>query len=117
MSCNSILFANDTTIYKSQKNLRYLTWTVQEELKQLEEWFKSNKLTLNPHKCISMLFGGKTNDEKLKLELDGVQLQQVLDTKFLGVWIDDKLCWRTNYEKIIVKLKQNVNLLKVSKNF
>ena len=47
--CNSILFADDTTIYKSHRNLRYLEWCVQEELKPLSSWFKSNKLTLNPH--------------------------------------------------------------------
>ena len=92
-TCNSILFADDTTIYKSHKDLWFLIWTVQEELKQLAEWFKSNKLTLNLHKCVSMLFGGKPNIEKIQLELDGVQLQQVHETKFLGVWIDDKLCW------------------------
>ena len=116
-SCNSILFADDTTLYKSHKNLRFLSWSVQEELKQLSKWFKSNKLTLNPQKCVSMLFGGNSNDINLKLELDGVQLKQVQYTKFLGVWIDEKLCWCTNFDKTIVKLKQNVNLLKISRKF
>ena len=115
--CNSILFADDTTLYKSHKNLRYLIWSVQEELKQLSKWFKSNKLTLNPEKCVSMLFGDNTNDKSLELELDGVQVKQVQYTKFLGVWIDAKLCWHVNFEKTIVKLKQNMNLLKIGKKF
>ena len=114
-SCNSILFADDTTLYKSHKNLRYLTWSVQEELKQLSRWFKSNKLTLNPQKCVSMLFDDNTNDKSLELELDGVQVKQVQYTKFLGVWIDAKLCWHVNFKKTIIKLKQNVNLLKIGK--
>ena len=116
-SCNNILFVDNTTLYKSHKNLRYLTWSVQEELKQLYELFKSNKLTLNPQKCVCMLFGDNTSDTTLDLELDGVQVKLVQYTKFLGVWIDAKLCWCINFEKTIVKLKQNVNLLKIGRKF
>ena len=46
-SCNSILFADDMTLYKSHKNLRYLKWSLQHELHFLVDWFRANKLTLN----------------------------------------------------------------------
>ena len=117
LHCNSILFADNTTIYKSNKNLRYLQWSIQEELKHLSSWFKSNKLTLNPHKCVCMLFNLTKKIEKIDLGVDSVSLKQVASIKFLGVWIDDNLCWRSHLEKVIVKLKPNVNLLKVGQNF
>ena len=34
-SCNCILFADDTTLYKSHENLRYLKWVVQQDLYKL----------------------------------------------------------------------------------
>ena len=55
-SCKLILFADDTTIYHSHKNLRYLQWCIQEELKQLMDWFRANKLTLNLSKSCCMVF-------------------------------------------------------------
>ena len=48
ISC--ILFADDTTIYHSHKNLRYLKWIIEEDLKQLMDWLKAIKLTLNLNK-------------------------------------------------------------------
>ena len=38
-TCNSILFTDDTTIYKSHENLRYLKWSLQHELASLMDWF------------------------------------------------------------------------------
>ena len=90
---------------------------VQEELKQLAAWFKSNKLTLNLHKCVSMLFDHTKKKNAINIEVDNVSSSQVECTRFLGIWIDDKLSWQSHFEKTIVKLKQNLNLLKVSKKF
>ena len=54
--CNSILFADDVTVYKSHENLRYLKWCLEFELSQLLDWFNANKLTLNLSKSVCMLF-------------------------------------------------------------
>ena len=57
------------------------------------------------------------NKNVINILVDGIPLKQVEYTKFLGVWIDEKMCWRLHLEKTILKLKQNLNLLKVSKKF
>ena len=49
-SCSGILFADDTTLYKSHKNLRYLVWSVNQDLEKISDWFRANKLTLNTKK-------------------------------------------------------------------
>ena len=43
----SLLFADDTTLYKSHRNLNYLTWCIEEDMSRLTDWFRINKLTLN----------------------------------------------------------------------
>ena len=54
--CKSILFADDTTIYKSHRNLKYLSWCLEYELNILSQWFSNNKLTLNIDKTVCILF-------------------------------------------------------------
>ena len=116
--CKYILFADDTTIYITHKNLRYMEWCVQEDLNKLDDWFKANKLTLNALKSNCMLFDRKCKSStKVSLKINDVTLPKVQSTKFLGVWIDEKLDWTEHTNKLILKLKKNMNLLRVSKCF
>ena len=90
--CNSILFADDTTLYKSHNNIKYLKWYLQEEMGQLLDWFNANSLTLNLSKSVCMLFS-HSKDEDFCLNVGNISLRKVNCTKFLGVHIDDKLKW------------------------
>ena len=114
--CKGILFADDTTIYKTHDNIRYLKWCVQEELSRLMDWFMANSLTLNLNKSVCMLF---TNNKIISFDVivGNTVLSRVSSTKFLGVYIDDKLNWNLHVSKLILKLKRNTNLLKLGKNF
>ena len=48
--CKAILFADDTTLYSSSSNFQELYQSTNTDLKQLDEWFRSNKLSLNVRK-------------------------------------------------------------------
>ena len=52
----TILFADDTTVYISSQNIRYLYATMNDELAILTDWSRSNKLSLNVSKTNYMLF-------------------------------------------------------------
>ena len=54
--CNSILFADDTTLYKSRRNLQYLNWCVEDDMERIVKWFQVNKLTLNIEKTVCLHF-------------------------------------------------------------
>ena len=114
--CNAILFGDDTTIYKIHNNLRYLEWCMKSDLSILLDWFTSNNLSINICKSIGMLFSNKN----LKMEklIVGLHSFDIIDnTKFLGIWIDQKLCWKSHISKLISKINSNMNLLKLKKNF
>ena len=53
----TILFANDTTCFYSHKNVKILCETVNSELKEMCNWFKANKLSLNAKKTNLMFLG------------------------------------------------------------
>ena len=113
----SLLFADDTTILHSHKNLRYLKWTVETDLSNLMDWFKANKLTLNLDKTVCILFNSKAKAIKLNLNIGDYILQTSETVKFLGVWIDEKLAWTKHISLIMMKLKQNMHLLRLSNKF
>ena len=54
--------------------------------------------------------------EDLNLEVDGIKLPFVNETKVFGVWIDTKLCWSAHYEKICAKIRKGIGLLSRGKN-
>ena len=86
-----------------------------EDLLTLSDWFTANKLTLNLSKTVLMVFSPK-GKQKVSLVVNNVVIPQVSETKFLGVWLDDKMSWNTHLGKLESKLKRNLGLLRRSKN-
>ena len=114
--CSAILFADDTTIYKRHRNVRYLKWCIEEDLQTISDWFKENKLTLNLNKTVYVFFGNSKNEVKPDLEISNITLKPSKIAKFLGLWLDEDLNWNTHITKLINKIKRNMHLLQVPKN-
>ena len=94
-----------------------MEWCAQMDLNKLGDWFMANKLTLNANKSNCILFHVKKNKmAAISLIVNNVKLPVVQNVKFLGVWVDRNLDWHEHVNKVILKLKHNLNLLKVSKN-
>ena len=61
----------------------------------------------------------QTKPEEIEIELviNGNQLKSTKCNKFLGTWIDHKLQWKTHTSNLLMRIKQNTNLLKVGNKF
>ena len=63
VNCSSLLkfiiFADDTNLFHSAKNITQLVLEVNQELTNLNSWFQANKLSLNSDKTKFILFGKK----------------------------------------------------------
>ena len=105
-----ILFADDTTIYNMHQNLDYLRWTVEHDLNILNDWFKANHLCMNSKKSVGMLFAyGKQKHIDYITSQDST-LQIVEHTKFLGVWLDNKMQWKTY---VYIKYHRKLHEIKI----
>ena len=114
--CGANLFADDTTLYKTHQNLYYLKWCIIHDMTILCDWFKANQLSLNGTKLVGVLFF--TKKEKIDyLKVGNIGIQFVDQTKFVGIWIDRKLNWKYHVDKVVTKVKQNMNLLIIGKSF
>ena len=63
-----------------------------------------------------MLFEKNNNLVDVEITLGGITIPRVHATKFLGVWLDDKLNWSTHVSVVTKKLQSRQRLLARSKN-
>ena len=118
-----ILFADDTTVFFSDKDVNVLYDTMNNELYEVCNWFKYNKLSLNASKTNLMLLGTvtayKTRNANVSrsIHLDGCQLTRITNTKFLGMTIDENLKWKPHIESVCKLCSRNLGVLNKVKHF
>ena len=81
----------------------------------MKSFFTSWKIKLNDSKTEAILFSHSTiiQRDKLneKINFNNCQLDWNPAVKYLGVWLDQKLLYRTNIEQFIKKAKKNIATL------
>ena len=109
-----ILFADDTNIFYSHKNLHSLVEILNHEIPKVCTWFKCNKLSLNINKTNFVHFklsNTNANDLPINILIDGVPLERKNHTKFLGVFIDEHLNWNEHIRHVTTCISRNVGIL------
>ena len=107
LNSRCILFADDTTVYKSSSNIRQLITSMETDLASLHDWFCANKLSLNVTKTNFMIFPPKLTNDNLDISvinLGNQPIQRVHCTKFLGIYMDDGLRWDEHINHISRKI-------------
>ena len=110
------MFADYTNLFLSHKNLKTLFSTVNKELKNIHEWLKSNKLSLNAKKKHYSLFHPAQKSDDLRLILPIVKINDTTIErkpviKFLEVLSDENLSWTLHINVIKNKISKNLGLL------
>ena len=134
-----ILFADDTTLLFSHPDIASKNCIINNELQEICNWFQANKLSVNAKKTNYMVLGtcqstskiidanqdtDSTHDSqptsskaKLDIKLDGVSLNRVSSTKFLGVIIDENLTWKNHIDAISKTISRNIGMMTKLKHF
>ena len=110
----SILFADDTSVFIEGKNIDEVIGILNTELAKLTAWLATNKLTLNIKKLNFMIFYRariKWSTITTPLLLNGITLERLSFTKFLGVIIDDKLSFIRHITYIKSKISKGLGIL------
>ena len=104
-----ILFADDTNLFISGKNIEERENLVNREMKRVEVWFENNQLTLNLKKTNYIIFKShrKNLRKNWRLLLNEYEIKREHNTKFLGVMIDEQLTWKNH----ICKIAKTVGIL------
>ena len=108
----SILFADDTSVFIEGQSYTGVIETLTKELKKIECWLNSNKLTPNIKKTHYMIFHrSRIKTNHLKLTMYNHIIIETSSLKFLGVIIDNNLTWHEHIVYIKNKISVNWNYL------
>ncbi len=106
-----ILFADDTNIFYTGKGVKNVNDVINKELRLLNVWFKVNKLSLNVKKTNFMVFSNENAVEYDKICINGMELERVCVTKFLGIMIDHRLTWTEQIKITRQKISKSLSIL------
>ena len=91
-----IMFADDTNLFYSGKDIHSLFNTVNNDLSNISHWFNSSKSSLNADKTKFTLFHKVRQRDNIllvftKLKINNKLIKRVDHIKFLGVLFDENL--------------------------
>ena len=123
---NTIMFADDTNFFYSNKDIKYLFNTMNKELSRIETWLNANKLSLNTKKTKYCLFRATAYNERIplrlpKLMINNTIIKQETTMKFLGIMLDENLNWKAHIHYVENKISKNLQswskIMRLTTNF
>lgn len=107
------LFADDTSLLYSDKNVDLAVQNLNIELRVITSWLLANKLCINVLKSNYIIFCASQfkYTQSVPLILNNANLEQVKGTKFLGIHIDENLTWKKHIGTIAVKISRNIGIM------
>ena len=125
-ACNDVifkLFADDSNVFVNESNLKDLYNSANDASFKINNWFKSNKLTINCNKSAYILFFPSKEDDEfivknnLTLYIDNISIIRVNCVKFLGVLIDEHMNFKQHVESIVKSITSVNGLLYRRRDF
>ena len=114
------LFADDTVITIRHKNIEILQQLANQELCIIDEWMKTNRLSLNYSKSTYFVTASKQkkkNLNKFSINVGQHVIPYSYSTKYLGVVFDQDLKWQNQINSILWKLANTTRILSKVKHF
>lgn len=78
---------------------------MRDALEEVMKWCVNKGLGINPSKTQALLFTNRRNVNIPPLTVKGTTIELSPHVKYLGVWIDSKLNWKTHVEKAIARAR------------
>jgi hypothetical protein len=103
------LFADDTAIVSAANDAATLIQRLQQALIDIDEHLTSLKMELNTKKTFFLII--RSHDASLRLSLNNNCISQCDAFKYLGIYIDNDLSWKTHVTKLICKVHKMLYIL------
>ena len=114
------IYADDTNVTVASNDVMKLIDDASQEMINLSEWMRINKLSPNPQKTAFMVIGHprKTKHPDLpeSLKLNNHRIKRVTKTKSLGLIVDEHLSWDDQFNLTKDKINSGIWAIKRLKN-
>ena len=111
-----VLFADDTNIFCSERNLTDLQLTLNRELGKIVVWFSVIKLSLNLSKTNYILFRNRSADTYLNICVNTINVKKVQSSKCIGIIIDENVNWKPHIQLVKSKLSKTLYIIYKASN-
>lgn len=103
-----LLFADDTNLFYSHKNLEILHQTANHELCKVANWLETNKRSLKVSKTQFIILKAKSKKkpQKFEIQINKQTVEHVNSTKSLGLIIDKELSWKQHIKQVEPKYQR-----------
>ena len=110
------LYADDTAGSCSGNSVEDVIRKLQNGLNDISVWFSNNNLSINVEKSNFMIISSQykvsnLNNHTSTLNLDGKVLHQIDNISYLGIHINEKLCWKPHVNQLCKKLGKKLGTL------
>ena len=110
------MYADDSNLFKSDKDIKKLFSEMNNELENVAIWFKANKLSLNIKKTKFSLFHAPQKKRFIpstlpKIVIEKHEITRDRVTKFLGIFLDENITWKTHISHITNKISKSIGIL------
>ena len=92
-------YADDNTLYVGANNIDEVITILKNDSIQLFKWFCDKQMKANEDKCHLVI----SNNEKVFMKIDNIELENTSSEKLLGIITDSKLNFKEHLEGIIKK--------------
>ena len=107
------IFADDCSIWRSGRNLKYDASILQKYFERYQNWCDVWGFRISKSKTTVVVFSKKIDPEKqIELKVDGENISFSRSVKFLGVIFDRKLTWNEHIRYVITRCNKRLNLLR-----
>ena len=107
------LFADDTALLISDSTLPKMEKLANDELSNVNQWMRSNNLTLHPQKTLALYISpySRKSSPNLTLTLDADQISISDAAKYLGLLVDDQLSFKNHIALLENKISRSVGIM------
>ena len=115
------LYADDTVIYCSGKNIADIKYKIQLNIDKFVNWCNTNKLTINTKKTKLMVFGSRYNikntTKDLDISINNEILQSVPTYKYLGISLDQTLSYNYHLKNVVNSISHKLYVFSKIRRF
>ena len=118
MGSKNVLFADDTNILVSEASMNNLHYKLNSVTSELQTWFVLNSRVVNVEKTLAVSFHTVQNKKPVLplVIFEGRDIPYNTETKFLGIYINEKMKWNSHIKYLSSKLNTNCYMISSLKN-